>query len=286
MTLSQLIDHKLFTIGGTSVTVVTLATGLLIVGAATILSRLLQAALRRTIAARGMEVTGGVRVATRLLHYAILAIAGTIALQTAGVELTALFAASAVFAVGLGFAMQNIAENFVSGVILLLERTIRPGDVLEFDGRVVRVQRMGIRATLVRTRAEEDVIVPNAILVQQAVKNLTLSDSSFRIRVVVGVAYESDVAEVRRVLQEVADAVEFRAEASNSVVLLSGFGSSSVDYTVAVTSLDPWAAPVHESDLREAIWAAFQRAKIEISFPQLDVHFDPSLVQHLSRQAA
>ncbi len=286
MTFSQLIDRNLFTIGGTTVTVVTLATGLLIVGGGTILSRLLQAALRRTMTARGMELTGGVRVATRLLHYTIVAIALAIALQTAGVELTALFAASAVFAVGLGFAMQNIAENFVSGVILLLERTIRPGDVLEFDGRVVRVQRMGIRATIVRTRAEEDVIVPNAILVQQAVKNLTLGDSSFRVRVTIGVAYGSDVVLVRRVLQAVADTIAFRAEGTSSVVLLSGFGESSIDYTVAVTSLDPWAALVHESDLREAIWAAFQREKIEIAFPQLDVHFDPAVTPDPPRQAA
>lgn len=286
MKLSQLIDHKLFTIGGTDVTLVTLVTGLLILAAGTIISRLLQAALRRTMTARGMELTGGVRVAARLLHYAVLAIAVAIALQTAGVELTALFAASAVFAVGLGFAMQNIAENFVSGVILLLERTIRPGDVLEFDGRVVRVQRMGIRATIVRTRAEEDVIVPNAILVQQAVKNLTLVDSSFRVRVSVGVAYESDVAVVRRVLEAVADTITFRAEGSSSMVLLAGFGESSIDYTVAVTSLDPWGAPVHESELREAIWAAFRRENIVISFPQLDVHFDPVMAPHSPRQAA
>ena len=272
MSWLEVADTKLFTIGGTAVTLTTFVTGALIVAGALVVSRVLQAGLRKAMIARGLEQSGGVRVATRLLHYALLAISTAIALQTAGVELTALFAASAVFAVGLGFAMQNIAENFVSGMILLFERTIRPGDVIEFDGRVARVVRMGFRATIVRTRLDEDVIVPNAILVQQPVKNLTLTDNAFRLRVVVGVAYSSDLRRVRRVLEEVVGSVDFGAATPPPAVLLSSFGSSSVDFTVAVSTLDPWAAPLHESALREAIWWAFEGERIEIAFPQLDVH--------------
>src|SRR4030095_8726722 len=97
----------------------------------------------------------------------------TLALHLAGIKLGAVFAAGAVFAVGLGFAMQNIAQNFVSGVILLVERSIEPGDVIEVNTQVVRVHQMGIRATLVRTLDDEDMIVPNSILVQTTVKNYT-----------------------------------------------------------------------------------------------------------------
>jgi potassium-dependent mechanosensitive channel len=111
-----------------------------------------------------------------------------------------LFAAGAVFAVGLGFAMQNIVQNFVSGVILMVERTIKPDDVLEVEGDIVRVQKMRIRATMVRTRNEEELIIPNSTLVQGAVKNYTLTDSRFLLGTVVGVTYGSDMQLVREVL--------------------------------------------------------------------------------------
>ena len=242
--------------------------------------------LRRALRSKGVEEGGGLRVATRLFHYVVMAISIAIAMQTAGVELTALFAASAVFAVGLGFAMQNIAQNFVSGLILLVERSIRPGDIVEFDGHVARVREMGIRATIVRTRDEEDVIVPNSILVQQAVKNFTLDDRKYRVRVTVGVAYESDLKLVRETLIETAKNIPFREGEDLPKVLLTDFGSSSVDYEIAVFSADPWSARGHQSELREAIWSAFKEKGIVISFPQMDVHLDRPFVEAVQSRAA
>ena len=118
--------------------------------------------------------------------------------------LEALFAAGAVFAIGLGFAMQNIVQNFVSGVILLAERTIKPGDVLQVDGRFVKVRHMGIRSTICRTLDEEEIIVPNATIVQSTVTNYTLQDSLFRLRCTVGVVYGSDMVLVKNTLQRAA----------------------------------------------------------------------------------
>lgn len=281
-----LLDQQLVTIGGTPVTVSTALTGSLIVASTYVASRVLQVGIRRALRAKGVDEGGGVRVATRLLHYVAVAVSVAVALQTAGVELTALFAASAVFAVGLGFAMQNIAQNFVSGIILLVERTIRPGDVVEFDGRVARVRDMGIRATIVRTRDEEDLIVPNAVLVQQAVKNLTLGDQRYRVRVSVGVAYDSDLALVRETLLETARGVAFRDGDEEPRVLLLDFGPSSVDYEVAVHGADPWNARVHQSELREAIWAAFKASGIVIAFPQVDVHVDAPVLEAIRSRAA
>ncbi len=284
--LSELLDEHLVTIGGTPVTVSTALTGTLIVAVTYLASSALQMGVGRALRAKGVHEGGGVRVATRLFHYLVVAVSIAIALQTAGVELTALFAASAVFAVGLGFAMQNIAQNFVSGVILLVERTIRPGDIVEFDGRVARVTDMGIRATIVRTRDEEDLIVPNAVLVQQAVKNLTLSDKRYRVRITVGVAYQSDLVLVRKTLQETANSIPFKDGDEDPRVLLTDFGASSVEYEVAVYSSDPWNARLHQSELREAVWAAFQAAEIVISFPQVDVHADSVLIDALRSRAA
>ena len=270
-----ILNAPLFTIGEVTVTTSTLLTALIIVLAAQFVSVLLRAIIRRSLRGRGVGAKGSLGVATRLLHYTILLSGVAMAMQTAGVKLGALFAAGAVFAVGLGFAMQNLAQNFVSGVILLLERSIKPGDVLEVEGRVVRVQETGIRSTLVRTRDEEEMIVPNSTLVQATVKNYTLKDALYRLRVVVGVTYGSDMARVRKTLEEVGEKLDWRLRDRPCQILMLDFGSSSVDFEVAVWTDDPWLARVHSSHLREAIWWAFKDQGITIAFPQVDVHFDP-----------
>jgi small-conductance mechanosensitive channel len=197
-----------------------------------------------------------------------------IGLETLGIDLGAFFTAGAVFAVGIGFAMQNIAENFVSGVILLVERTIRPGDILEVNGEMVRVRNLGIRSTLARTTDDEEIIIPNSELVKNPVKNLRLSDSLLRVRVPVGVAYDSDLPTVMKVLQTTARTVQPDLDSSPPVVVLTAFGASSIDFEVSVWTLDPWSKPVVRSNLILAMWKALEEADIVIAFPQLDVHVD------------
>jgi small-conductance mechanosensitive channel len=281
--VAKLLDTPLVKIGDTNVTVSTSLTGIVIVVVAYVVSRAIQAAIRRGLTRKGVEIGSGVRIATRILHYLILGVSGAVALQTAGIQLTALFAASAVFAVGFGFAMQNIAQNFVSGVILLVERTIRPGDIIELDGRVVRVRDMGIRAAIVRTRDEEDLIVPNTLLVQQVVKNLTLEDTTYRVRVTIGVHYRSDVDRVIEVLTDVAKQVDFRIDGKEPRVLLLEFAESAVQFEVHVETAEPWMARVNQSTLRHDIWKAFQEHRIEMAFPQLDLHLDEPVVRALAR---
>lgn len=148
----DVLNQTLFEIAGTPVSVATLLIATVIVLVTLLLSRLAQRGVRRWLTRRGVTDEGSVAVTGRLLHYAFLFVGFGIAVHMVGINLNALFAAGAIFAVGLGFAMQNIAQNFVSGVILLVERAITPGDVLEVEGRVVRVLRMGIRSTIARWR--------------------------------------------------------------------------------------------------------------------------------------
>ncbi len=270
----RLLDQTLFSIAGTTVTVVTLVTVGLIVLATFIVSRLLQRALGKALAIRGIEREGTVAAAKRLLHYVILAIGLAVAFDTLGLDLSALFAAGAVFAIGIGFAMQNIAQNFVSGLILLLERSIKPGDVLEVEGRFVKVEHLGVRATTARTLDDEEIIVPNSAMVQGTVKNFTLKDSTYRLRATVGVIYGSDMALVRRTLERVAAAMEWRSRKRDPVVLLADFADSAVVYEVSVWMEDPWGMRRSKSQLHEAIWWAFKEEGIVIAFPQVDVHFD------------
>ncbi|HEY4158840.1 MAG TPA: mechanosensitive ion channel domain-containing protein [Polyangiaceae bacterium] len=273
---------ELFRVGVTSITLSMIVTVLVTVLLSYALSRALRAMLRGFLRRGGMAASGGEFGATeRLVHYGIMLTGVAIAARNAGIHLDALFTAGAVFAVGFGFAMQNIAQNFVSGVILLIERTIKPGDVIEIGGQIVKVQQMSIRATIVRTLDEEDVIVPNSSLVQANVKNFTLEDNIFRVRVSVGVAYQSDVALVRRVLEEAARAHSLREPGREGRVLLVAFSPSSLDYEVSVWMRDPWNHRILASRIREAIFAAFTQNNIVIAFPQMDVHFDPAVNESL-----
>ena len=199
-----------------------------------------------------------------------------VGLQTIGIQLGALFAAGAVVAVALGFAMQNILQNFVSGVILLAERSITESDILEVDGRIVQVKKMGTRATVARTRDEEEIIIPNSMLVQSSVTNYTLGDHLYRIRAKVGVAYGSDMDQVMEVLRAPEHSVQERVLDRDPIVLLLEFGSSSVDFEVSIWAEDPWAARLIRSALNMAIWRHLKEDGITIAFPQLDVHFDPA----------
>lgn len=275
--LRQILDARLFEIGGTSLTVSTLATSIVIIIFSFVLSRGLRAALRRAFRVRGLEHQGTGGAVGQLVHYVLVATGVTIALETAGIQIGALFAAGAVFAIGLGFAMQNIAQNFVAGVILLVERAIKPGDVIEIDAMVVRVLEMGIRTTIVRTRFDEDLIVPNATLAQSTVKNFTLNDTHYRLHTLIGVSYDSDVPRVMSTLERVARATTWRVHGKDPLILLTDFGASSIVFEVSVWCDDPWKVRIALSDLNLAIWKAFKEAEIVIAFPQMDVHLSPAL---------
>ncbi|HRV06830.1 MAG TPA: mechanosensitive ion channel [Acidobacteriota bacterium] len=276
-------DAYLFEIAGTPVSLMTLITLALILGVTFLLSRLVDGALARAFRSRHVERDATLLVTRRLVRYTVWILGVAVGLQTIGVNLSALFAAGAVFAVAIGFAMQNIAQNFVSGVILLTERTIKPGDVLEAEGRIVQVIRLGIRTTVAQTLDNEAIIIPNSLLAQNLVKNYTLQDSLYRIRATVGVAYSSDMRLVRRVLQQAAEGLPWRVADRTPRLLLRGFGASSVDWEVSVWIDDPWISRRRLSELNEVLWWALKDAGITIAFPQLDVHFDREFIDRVGR---
>jgi potassium efflux system protein len=276
-----LLDLPLFQIAGTPITLATILVFFLIVLMTLWISRIVQAALVRALLRTKVIDDATVGVFRRLVHYLLLVVGVGIALDTVGIHLGTLFAAGAVLAVAVGFAMQNITQNFLSGVILLGERAIKPGDIIEVDDVIVRVKEVGIRTTLVRTREEEEVIIPNSTLVQSSVKNFTLNDSLYRVRVQVGVVYSSDMGLVMETLKKAAEGVEGRNTDMEPVILMVGFGDSSVNFDVSIWINHPWDSPANRSELHQAIWWGLKDAGITIAFPQLDVHFDPPVVESL-----
>ncbi len=159
---------------------------------------------------------------------------------------------------------------------------IKLGDVLQVDGRMVKIEKMMMRAMIARDLDEQDVVIPNSVLAQTTVTNYTLRDRKVRLRATVGVVYSSDMHLVRETLEAAAAAISWRSPDPEPVVLLRGFGDSSVDYEVSVWMNDPWMTQRRRSELNEALWWALRKAKVVIAFPQVDVHFDPSIAEALA----
>jgi small-conductance mechanosensitive channel len=265
------LDYELFRLGSSPITVGTLLTCVLIFIGAALAARLIRGGARRTLIARGYP-PGAASAASKMLYYSVVALGSFVALDTLGVSLTAVIAGSAVVLVGIGFGLQNIAQNFVSGLILLVERPVHEGDFIQVKDIRGTVQNIGLRATRVISRDEVTVIVPNSDLITAQVVNYSVPTNRMRITVTVGVAYETAPVTVRDALMGVAAACEGVLASPAPEVRLEKFGDSSLEF-----SLLCWIEEAREdlrtqSRLRLGIAAAFERAGIRVPYPQREVH--------------
>lgn len=265
------VDDELFRIGGTPVTVASLVSFVVFILLALLISKLLQRTMHGVYRRRAVDE--GVQYALdRLMHYAILALGVYLALDNLGVELTGLAALGALLGVGIGFGLQNITQNFVSGLILLLERPVKRGDFIEVGDIKGTVREIRARATVVTTLDNVDILVPNGQFITETVINQTFEDRSLRVHVQVGVAYGSDTALVRQTLEQVAAEHPAVGETPAPQVRFLEFGDSSLNFSLLVWLADPLAQDPIKSELRFAIDQAFRNADIQIPFPQRDLH--------------
>jgi small-conductance mechanosensitive channel len=237
-----------------------------------LLSRILEKLLTDEVLVR-RRVEKGVRVSIgRLVHYIIIFIGFLLALLTLGFEFTQLTIMVSALGVGIGFGLQSVVNNFMSGLILLFERPVRVGDYIEFDGNWAEIKRIGLRATTVQTFDQADVIIPNAELVTHRVTNWTLSNRLVRIHIRVGVAYGSDVPLIMETLTACTKANSKVAKTPAPQVLFLSFGESSLDFDLRVWVLDADDMMNVISELHQEIDRRFREGKIEIAFPQRDLH--------------
>ena len=210
-----------------------------------------------------------------LFGYVGFIVAVIIGLSLAGVDLVGLTVVSGALALGIGFGMQEIANNFVSGLILLFERPIRAGDFVSVGEVEGFVRSIRIRATEIETLDNQNVLVPNSELISGRVTNWVLRDTFGRLRIEVGVAYGSDVEKVREILETIAHAhseVITDGRAPEPRALFMGFGDSSLDFELRVRINRIERRFQVTSDLNFAIDQAFRDAKVTIPFPQRDLH--------------
>jgi potassium efflux system protein len=209
--------------------------------------------------------------------YVGVAIAVMVALSFAGINFASLAIIAGALSVGVGFGLQNIVNNFVSGIIMLVERPVRNGDWIVVGNTEGYVQRISIRTTTIRTFDQADVIVPNSDLISGQVTNWTLGSSLGRIRIKIGVAYSSDIETVIETLLEVAnnnvEVIKGNPQLSDPYALFLDFGDSSLDFELCAFIRDIKRHRHVISDINRAINAAFNKKGIEIPFPQRDINF-------------
>ncbi|MGM0416983.1 MAG: mechanosensitive ion channel domain-containing protein [Thermodesulfobacteriota bacterium] len=218
-------------------------------------------------------IDSGVRDSIKtLIHYFIIFCGVVFAFSAAGIGLQNFAFIAGALSIGIGFGLQNIVNNFVSGIILLFERPIRKGDTIILDGEWAIVRNIGLRSTVVETFNKAELIVPNSDLISQKVTNMTHSNSQYRVVMDVGTAYGSDMEQVLKILEEEAAKHPHAANSPPPSALFVGFGNSSLDFKLRIwlNNLDYCLSIFSEVGI--AVYKRFAEEGVEIPFPQQDLH--------------
>ena len=205
-------------------------------------------------------------------YYSLLMLGLLVALTAAGFQMSQLALVVGALSVGIGFGLNTVINNFVCGLILMIERPIQPGDTIELSGTMGKIRDIGIRTTTITTFDGADVLVPNGLLLSEKLTNWTLSNRRRRIEVAVGVAYDCAPREVQALLLEVAHKIAGVSLEPPPAVVFAGFGESSLNFVVRVWTDDFDLGGDIGSEMALEIHAALKAAGIEIPFPQRDLH--------------
>ena len=274
----SLFSKPLFQLGQTWVSLATIIEFVLVVLIAVVLSRLVRRILRRRVFAHTKMDVGLQYAISRIASYAVLVLGLLVGLETIGINLSSLTVLAGALGVGIGFGLQNIVNNFVSGLILLTERPIRVGDRVDVGGTMGDVVRIGARSTAIVTNDNITIIVPNSQFISNQVTNWSIGDPKVRFRIPVGVSYGSDPRLVEKLLLEVAAANPHVLKEPLPTVRFVEFGDSSLNFELRAWSIDMVNRPgALRSELNFAIWDKFKQHGIEISFPQRDLHIKEPL---------
>jgi potassium efflux system protein len=261
-----------FIVGSRQVTVGLIFTAAAFLYGSFIASWAVQAMLMEGVFTR-RQLQVGVRISmARLVHYGFIFVGFLLALVALGVQLREVTIIAGALGVGIGFGLQGIVNNFVSGLILLFERPIKVGDYIELGQQWAEIKRIGLRATIVETFNRAEVVVPNSELVSTQVINWTLSNRFIRLIIPVGVAYGSDVSLVMQTLMECAEANSMVTRMPTPKVFFLAFGESSLDFELRVWISDVENRRQVQSELHQEIDRRFRELGIEIAFPQRDLH--------------
>lgn len=283
--------NQIFEIGGSGISLFLILMALFIIIFAYRFSIVFKRYILRNIYEKYQLEKGTRFTLNSVFHYLIMFLAVFVSLSTLGINLSTLTVFASIVGVGIGFGMQNIASNFISGLIILFERPIKVGDRILIEEIIGDVIQIKMRATIVKTLDNEHIIIPNSFFLEDKVMNRSAEDPRLRLRVNFGVSYSSDVFQVRDVALRVAEDItkefpEILKHPEPSVGFLD-YGDSSLDFVLFIWIINPHNEMKIKSAVRFMLFEAFQKENIEIPFPQRDLHIrsvDSKAAQILSEQ--
>ncbi len=274
----ELGDVRLFTVGETPVTGGDVLNVLIILAVALVLSRIVRHAIRRVSESDYTGTQASLYTVGRLTHYAIIIFAVFIALSSIGLDFSNLALVAGALSVGIGFGLQSIVNNFVSGLIILFEHTLRVGDYIELDtGLTGTVKAINVRSTLINTNDNIDIVVPNSEFVTTRLTNWTLGERTLRVRIPFGVAYGSDKELVKKAALEAAAEVQYtltHTKGREPDIWLVEYGDNSLNFLLLVW-VNRQGAKRPTRTRAAYLWALETKLReygIEIPFPQRDLH--------------
>ncbi len=275
----NLLAATTFTFGTTTISILAIITGVItmviLIYAALFLSRVIETKLRES-----PTVTPSARVLlSKLSKIVLVVLAFLFAISSMGIDLTALAVFGGAIGVGLGFGLQKVVSNFISGVILLLDKSIKPGDVIEISGTYGRINKLAARYTSVISRDGREHLVPNEDIITQPVINWTFSDKKVRRHLPVNVAYSTDIEQAMALMMEAATESDRVIRNPEPRVLIKGFGDNGIDLELRMWIRDSENGVSNiASDVYLTIWNKFNDAGVEFPFPQRDIHIVSSKV--------
>ena len=274
----DLLSEPLLTVGSSVITLSSIVFSALVILATLLAAKLCRRFFVRLRQRHNGQDTSSIYILERFFHYLLLALGLVVALSTLGVDITHLALLATALSVGIGFGLQSIFNNFFSGIIILLERSLKVGDFIELDNGISgSVQEINIRSTQIRTRENLDILVPNSEFVSGRVTNWTLGDPTRRLHIPFGVAYGSDKELVKKAALEAASRLEYTIYDNPDQqpdVWLVNFGDSSLDFEL-VAWVDPRKNTRRINMRAGYLWeleTSLKEYGIVIPFPQRDLH--------------
>ena len=208
----------------------------------------------------------------QFIKYLVYVFVIMFALRISGVDISVLLTASAAIFIGLGFALQQLFQDLIAGVLIILDQSLKVGDIIEIDGKVGRVQKISLRSTRAYTRNERVMIIPNHMFMDDLLFNWTQNNNIIRDNVSIGIAYGSDTELAKKILLESTQVIKDILTEPKPNVLFDEFGDSSLNFSVNFYVNDAFSVQRIKSDLRFEIDKQFREHKISIPFPQRDLH--------------